>query len=159
MSGNIPLSWCIHCTWIYERKWWKKESTKKKYSSSSINTFWIIHESLTNKIFTDTFHKIVYFIVLMHLADCYELHTRLHLLLFFFIFLFFCLWFVFCVCFFLFISVSHIHIYGECDFSSRRLGTWLTNTLNRFRLLKFRTHLVSSWCKQLLYIYKCLWNA
>lgn len=71
LSENIPLSWCIHCTWISYNN--KRNEWEKRRKTAHL---WIIHESL-NKIFQIHFTKCVHFIVLMHLAGCYELHTRL----------------------------------------------------------------------------------
>lgn len=71
LSENIPLSWFIHCTWISYNN--KRNEWEKRRKTAHL---WIIHESL-NKIFQIHFTKCVHFIVLMHLAGCYELHTRL----------------------------------------------------------------------------------
>lgn len=72
---SIELMHSLHVNLCIQRNM-KERQREKKHS------LWIIHESLTNKNFSDTFHRIVYFIVLMHLAGCYELHTRLHVFVF-----------------------------------------------------------------------------
>lgn len=71
LSEYIPLSWCIHCTREYQTN--MKEWMKKKHIFE-----W--NMKVSTKIFQIHFTKCVHFIVLMHLAGCYELHTRLSFL-------------------------------------------------------------------------------
>lgn len=55
LSENIPLSWCIHCTWISynnKRNEWKNDGEKR----TPLNNTWKYQQN-----FSDTFHKMCAF--------------------------------------------------------------------------------------------------